>query len=134
MSDQNIAPAIHERKGHTPGPWIYRANEYDDWGMVRAAPDAKGRMFVICQARNPSVRYDDLDKYRVSRTDPYEANARLIAAAPELLEALKPFAAMAAAYDPEADGDDDQDAWFYGARPTIGQLRRARAAITKAEG
>lgn len=89
MSNQNIAPAIHERKGHTPGPWIYRANEYDDWGMVRAAPDAKGRMFVICQARNPSVGYDDLDKYRVSRTDPYEANGRLIAAAPELLAALK---------------------------------------------
>ena len=22
MDNQNIAPAIHERKGHTPGPWL----------------------------------------------------------------------------------------------------------------
>lgn len=54
-------------------------------------------------------------------------------AAPDLLEALKPFAAMAAAYDPE-DGDGEQEAWAFNARPTIGQLRKARAAINRAEG
>lgn len=48
----------------------------------------------------------------------------------ELVEALEPFEAMAALYDPD-DGDSDQQAWAYGARPTIGQLRHARAALAK---
>lgn len=43
-----------------------------------------------------------------------------------LRAALRPFAAMAAAYDP-VDGDDGQ--WAFAARPTIGQLRAARAAL-----
>ena len=44
-----------------------------------------------------------------------------------LEEALEPFARMAAAYDPD-EGDDDHEAWAFNARPTIGQLRKARAA------
>lgn len=46
--------------------------------------------------------------------------------AEELIETLEPFAAMAAAYDP-VDGDDAQ--WAFAARPTIGQLRRARRLL-----
>ena len=117
MSDHNIAPAIHERKGHTPGPWLYRPEKYDDWGTVRAAPDAEGRMFHICQARNPALFHADYDKYRESGTDPFEANARLIASAPELLAHLKFAVALLG--------------------PLIGgtaQLEAMRAAITKAEG
>lgn len=129
---------------HTPGPWLYRPEEYDDWGMVRAAPDAEGRMFVICQARNPSVGYDELDKYRESRTDPYEANARLIAAAPELLEALKHVTNCLVEemgnLANEDETDDEDLAAILGvkyARHVIAirlRIRQARAAITKAEG
>jgi hypothetical protein len=63
------------------------------------------------------------------------ANARLIAAAPELLEALKPFAAVA-----QHDiGDDEADRDLF--RPighnhapllTVGHLRAALAAVAKA--
>ena len=49
-----------------------------------------------------------------------------------LLEALKPFAERAAAYDPE-DGDDDDYAWFTGRYIKIRDLRRARDAIAAAE-
>ena len=48
----------------------------------------------------------------------------------ELVGALKPFAAMAAAYDPD-DGDDDQ--WAFASRPTLGQVRTARAALKSRE-
>ena len=68
--------------GFTPGPWAYRPDEYDDWGIVRA-----GR-YVICQARDPNVPYEALQDYREAKTDPYEANARLIASAPDLYAAL----------------------------------------------
>jgi hypothetical protein len=68
---------------HTPGPWAYRPAPWDDWGVVRA-----GGSF-ICQARDPKVGDPDLDLHRRSGTDPWEANARLIAAAPDLLLAAK---------------------------------------------
>jgi hypothetical protein len=43
---------------------------------------------LICQARYPYYSEAELDEHRRNKTDPWEANARLIAAAPELLEAL----------------------------------------------
>jgi len=69
--------------GHTPGPWDYRSQPHDDWGVVRA-----GR-YIICQARDPNVDHLDLSHYRRTKTDPFEANARLISAAPDLLEQLE---------------------------------------------
>ena len=89
---------------HTKGPWFV-----DDDGNVQSS----GRV----------VRRTDWP----IRVDADTANARLIASAPDLLEALEPFARMAAAYDPD-EGDDDHEAWAFNARPTIGQLRKARAA------
>ncbi len=74
---------------HTAGPWLYRPDEYDDWGVVRTSPDAEGRKWIICQARDPAVHDEaDLNAHRRAGTDPWEANARLIASAPCLLKAL----------------------------------------------
>lgn len=75
--------------GHTPGPWFYRPCEHDDWGIVRAAPTDGWLGYIICQARNPEVSNEDLWAYREQKRDPYAANARLIAAAPELLSLVR---------------------------------------------
>jgi hypothetical protein len=64
-----------------------------------------------------------------------EANARLIAAAPELLEALRPFEALLQQHN---DRDDRHESTpIFGindALITLGNLRAVRAAIAKAEG
>ena len=74
---------------HTPGPWLYRPQQYDDWGIVRAARrDEFGWQRVICQA-NHVTEPTDLCAHRENGTDPAEANARLISAAPELLAVLQ---------------------------------------------
>jgi len=67
--------------------WIYRPQEHDDWGIVRDADrDDCGFHRVICQA-NYVASPDELTAHRINGTDPAEANARLIAAAPDLLTA-----------------------------------------------
>lgn len=88
----------------TPGPWSYRSKEDDDWGIVRG-PDG----WVIAQAR---------------AGDPYGANARLIAAAPDLYAALKTAGAAIEIFASESRYyDADQEF-------AIRHLERARAALT----
>lgn len=80
---------------HTQGPWLYRPQEYDDWGIVRAAAlDENGYQRVICQA-NHVTDPTELCAHMVNGTDPAEANARLIASAPDGLELAQEFLAFA---------------------------------------
>lgn len=58
--------------GHTPGPWKYGAERH-------AIPDAPILCYVVVDTNS--------NKYIASVTKDNEANAALIAAAPELLEA-----------------------------------------------
>jgi hypothetical protein len=84
----------------TPGPWAYRPEEYDDWGTVRG-PKLPTEHFpeglAACLARFRDHRFLDeaaLSEHRTARTDPWEANARLVVALRN--EALPTLAAQAA--------------------------------------
>ena len=63
--------------GHTPGPWEY------DRGFI-VAPDPGGRHADIYVAE--TVHADD--EGRIASPEELDANGRLIASAPELLQAL----------------------------------------------
>ena len=97
---------------HTKGPWRVEAckSRGDEYRYVRTDDP---RLRVICR-----VPLDHID----GRED--EANARLIAAAPELLEALEDLALQADAASPET-----------GMRAEMKEyIVRARAVIAKARG
>lgn len=99
MSEKNQS----ERVGHTPGPWHY-------------SPDGTAR-FTICGDGWRLAKLDDNSGENV------EANARLIAAAPELLDTLKTIA--------------NYDCYYFGdkrrPKPCGCPSCIARAAIVKAE-
>lgn len=86
---------------HTPGPWTLE-REKNIRLLVRTAPDR-------CYAFHP----DD------------EPNARLIAAAPELLEALKTLVSWLGAFYDRGEQLGNLD---------MRHIARARAALAKAEG
>lgn len=90
---------------HTPGPWQIRG-EADD--ITIFVPIAHGLCFEIAQSIGGQVRGKKFDDFKE-----VEANARLIAAAPDLLEALHDLLCNVA--DPPA-------------------RKRARIAIEKATG
>ena len=97
---ENIRLAL--ANGPTPGPWSVR---YDY--VVQAKSFDEGRLVPIAQPYG--LRVDGIDLF---------ANARLIAAAPDLLEALKDMVDLVELLCP-FDGP---------------QQRKARAAIARATG
>jgi len=117
---------------HTPGPWTYsRSEQYGDW------------CFYVGQADGApyTPHYSDVatliaETVSDERRSIQEANARLIAAAPDLLEAVQEFLEMTEE-PPEPNcschiappcGDCVDHAGLRGA------FKVARAAITKATG
>jgi hypothetical protein len=92
--------------GPTPGPWHYTATagEHD----FAVYPESTGRDVALIR-------------------DFHEPNARLIAAAPDLLEALRELVA-------EFDTDNEPTEPGYGPRPDTGGIVLARDAIRKATG
>ena len=102
---------------HTPGPWRF---EQISRSMLA---DGKGNKFYVLQ---------DSDGQEVIADWLKEADARLIAAAPDLLEALrKAEAALSDIGDAEREPGDDV-AWLE--RRAAEALPIVRAAIKKAEG
>jgi len=69
---------------HTPGPWML--NKTDEVIQTPASADGAFRGTVVCDFERAHVYGDDSDEW--------QANASLIAAAPELLEAAKIMHAM----------------------------------------
>ena len=101
---------------HTPGPWEQNIQSCGFWSICTVYGTDQG--WVEIHAPNGSYTED----HRAEST----ANARLIAAAPELLEALKEIAAD---YADRFDLDDPST--NPGIKSTI---KQARAAIAKATG
>jgi len=95
---------------HTPGPWI-ATFENDRWVIDCQGEFGPKKALAVTAGFYPTN----------------EANARLIAAAPELLEALKKAEAMLIDIEHAAGGGDDE-IYVEGAILTI------RAAIKKATG
>lgn len=97
---------MKNKSTHTPGPWkvVGRDIRADDYIKV-----GKGGYFSIAYMANP-----------ISRDDIMDANARLIAAAPELLEACK--IALSTINDEYPKGE------------MMGPKQALKYAIAKAEG
>jgi len=104
---------------HTPGPWKQAANERikgEGWMWII---DNAGRMVAKVNTIHPDMQRQAGDFEQES------ANARLIAAAPELLAALE----VAELYLVKMVADDTQTAI-----PPANALRVVRAAIAEAKG
>lgn len=101
---------------HTPGPWKKADRLNGPWWHISAETSGlgpgQGRQAVACvhgESKRGANAYAEM----------FEANARLIAAAPELLEALRHIEGVAMADEP---------------RDLPGIVQTARAAIAKATG
>lgn len=97
---------------HTPGPWEVHSEPQGTWIMP---PDPSGEPIA-----------------KMTRWSAVEADARLIAAAPDLLEALRPFAAREECEIGVIPNEDDD--LHNQACGECGTILIARRAIAKAEG
>lgn len=117
---------------HTPGPWAYEFNRderYSDGDVI----SAEGFKVAIIAGFNFGTHFGGPTREwqgEYDDNDEHEANARLIAAAPELLEALedliKKYERLHRMYELDMGADER----FY-AKP---ELRKSREAIAKARG
>lgn len=92
---------------HTPGPWFGRP--YHDPILIQGCDEVGLCIAFTCGGVG-------------QKRDEFKANARLIAAAPELLEALEPFAHATLTHTGQVIGLTRED------------FERALAAIAKATG
>ena len=106
---------------HTPGPWHYQIDSHRR-GRVFA-----GNMWLATTWTFPG-------DYGVGTPLPAGANARLIAAAPDLLAACKAALELAEGDDPGAGCDTREEAEAARCRWRESIEQSIRAAIAKAEG
>ena len=99
---------------HTPPPWRYYRGSYP---VGPAIVPAKGPAIISFFNECPDLRSES----------EHEANARLIAAAPDLLAALEPFAHLAQVME------DGQFLNFRGVYVSWEQAQAAADAIAKAK-
>lgn len=102
--------------GNTPGPWGVCLDIGVDGNINVFAPDEMGKAIALIDVREHAD-----DKDQASREEAL-SNARLIAAAPELLNALVELLAHAA-----------KRGWWLESH-AVEVMNEARAAIAKAEG
>jgi len=102
---------------HTPGPWWIERDERIATTWERQAPTSAARIF----GHSPPFALGEIVGLATT-----EENARLIAAAPEMLEALKKLASLDCCTGYLVEPSDMETLWD--------GLDMARAAIAKAEG
>lgn len=99
---------------HTPGPWRYEKSQISGGFYITGSNEYGGMILPILGRACNFPRN-------------VEANARLIAAAPDLLEALKDWCS-------QYDGWSDAELAKRANPATIARYKASRAAIAKAEG
>ena len=107
---------------HTPGPWCVEDDTFLVWGACQLGDDGTPDFFGIPVARAETSHEWERHYGYQRRPGETDANARLIAAAPELLEALCRL--MRPATEAIAQTAEEMEADF----------AFARAAIAKAKG
>lgn len=101
---------------HTPGPWQARgSHKCDDFGIVVQNDAAEGGWMVVAEC------FSDLRRSGERAVEEAAANARLIAAAPDLLDALERLSAQC-------------DRLRMPGQPMSDAEKNAHAAIAKATG
>ena len=100
---------------HSPGPWI--VDPVDPLNIISPALSTPPRWEIIAKCSGPSLSTDETGKKRAL------ADARLIAAAPDLLSALK-------AVQPEMRREHDAGDGHF----STAEVEAVEAAIAKAEG
>jgi hypothetical protein len=122
--------AVNEMKAttatHTPGPWRVddrRSGHRYDGGPVRYFSIAHTSETRDCFVALDIAPVDLITSVGSIRNAEGEANARLIAAAPELLEALINLYEIGIASDCERDGDDSTRAAMKAALAAIAKTR-----------
>ena len=117
-------------EAHTPGPWHFRTFHEDGIGGTNGLYNLT-RVYVGSKEAQSSIWIadcgDDTDAERI-------ANARLIAAAPDLLAEINRV--LVEMHEISAEYTDDSSAFGNGVRYVLGQLNatKLRAAIAKAGG
>lgn len=109
--------------GWTKGPW--------EWDSGVVPPDGPERYADIYVDGGDKI-IASFNEMREFAPDEGRANARLIAAAPDLAEACQPLAAID--IDHMADLPDDDRVVYLKNGIRLGDIRAARAALSKARG
>lgn len=92
VDSPSACPGCHS--GHTPGPWRYQLNHASSsWYVI-----AEGKPWFVCE-----MSWNEMEQDNFRNRIGSEANARLIAAAPDLLEALKNMVGFCATGCAEAE-------------------------------
>ena len=118
---------------HTPGPWRIEPHYKCGWkGTAKDPTPNRWQAIYVPQERgtkgivvNIGIKGGEVDDYWLSIK---EADARLIEAAPDMLEALKALLACPAI----SDGGLSDPEW--GCQESAEAETKARAALAKAEG
>lgn len=126
MSNQQEVTKMTNELKHTPGPWLWSEDETSPgYFLVKS----KETNVCILQQRDSDMGMD---------TDPERdeaiANARLIAAAPEMSEAAQPFARYGEMLMGQQVRDDAVMVELFDLKVTVGDFRKLADAIAKAEG